>query len=435
MNPTGLIGVAVMMGLVWLMSEDRRRFPWRLAGAGVALQFVIALLLLKTPGVADAFDLIARFFSGLIGKANEGIAFVFGPVLGDSQAFGKLVDGPGFIFAFHALPVIIFFAALMGVLYHMGVMQRLIAALAWLLRKSLGVTGTEALVIASNVFVGQTEAPLCVKPYMERFTRSQMATLMVGGFATIAGSVLVVISIIVIGAGEGEALAASRADFIKHLLTASVMSAPGAFVMAKILVPERDTPIDEGLHAVATEPAANLFDAAAHGTTDGLRLAVNVGAMLIAFFGLLALINWPLEALSAQPAIAAFLERNGMPPLSLEVILGWLFTPLAWAIGVESGDAAQVGSLMGQKLILTEIVAYTNLGSVLNEGAISERSSRIAAYALCGFANFASIGIQIGGLTAIAPGQRRTIVTLALKAMLAGALASWCTAAIASTMI
>lgn len=431
MQATGLIGVALFIALAWLLSEDRRRFPLRIVLGGVALQFALALLLLKTPGVIDLFEWFARFVNGVIVQADRGIEFVFGPALNNP-------DGPwGMIFAVKVLPVIIYFAALMAVLYHIGLMQRVVAILAWTLRRTLGVTGAEALAMAANVFVGQTEAPLCVRPFLDRLTRAQWMTLMVGGFATIAGSVLA--AYVTVLAGSGPDAAPLRVEFIKHLLTASVMSAPAAFVMARLIVPETETPIEDDLRGTHMGPrATNVLDAAALGAGDGLRLALNVGAMLIAFLGLLALVNWPLRELGQIGAVDAWLSARGVEELGLEALLGWLFTPVAWAMGIPWSDAANFGSLLGQKLILTEFVAYFSLGEMMRaEGGalLSARSARIATYALCGFANFASIAIQIGGLTALAPDRRRDIVSLSFKAMLGGAMASWMTASVAGILL
>ncbi len=428
---TGILGVIVLVALAWAISEDRRRFPWRMVVAGTLLQVALALLLLRAPGVIQAFDAFAMLVNGVIERANAGIAFVFGARLMDPT-------GPwGMIFAVRVLPVIIFFASLMAVLYHLGVMQRIVAGLAWLLRRTLGVTGAEALAMASNVFVGQTEAPLCIRPYLDRLTRAQMATLMIGGFATIAGSVLAAYVGMLGGTAPEDAPA--RVEFIKHLLTASVMSAPAAFVMARIIVPEKETPQDEHVEAAPVGyRAANVFDAAAYGASDGLKLALNVGAMLIEFVALLALVNWPLEAVSGWAPVRGWLDARGVETLNLQTLLGWVYLPLAWLMGVEAADAGLVGSLMGQKLVLTEFVAYSSLGEAIHaEGGarVSERSARIAAYALCGFANFASIAIQIGGLTALAPERRKDIVSLSLRAMLGGALASWMTAAIAGVVV
>jgi len=422
-NLTGLIGIAVLLGIAWLISENRRRMPWRVIVGGIGLQFVLAFMLLWFEPVVRLFERIAGWMNRVIASADAGIDFVFGPALGDP-------GGPaGFVFAFRALPVIIFFASLMAVLYHWGVMQRLIAVLAWVLRRTLGVTGTEALAMAANVFVGQTEAPLCVKPFLERMTRSQLMTIMTGGFATIAGSVLAAY-VGILGADD-----ASRVAFIKALLTASIMSAPAAFVMAKIIVPETDTPVDEGLtDASGPRQTSNVLDAAALGATDGLKLALNVGAMLIAFVSLLALLNWPIEEIGNIGFIASW-RGEGAEPLSLELMLGTALAPLAWCMGVARDDIVLVGSLMGEKVVLTEFIAYMHLGDAIRDETISPRSAQISAYALCGFANFPSIAIQIGGLSAIAPGKRNEFVSLGLRAMIGGALASWSTACIAGIFI
>jgi CNT family concentrative nucleoside transporter len=316
-------------------------------------------------------------------------------------------------------------------------MQRIIAGLAWLLRKTLGVTGAEALVMASNVFVGQTEAPLCVRPYLDRLTRAQFMTLMVGGFATIAGGVLA--AYVGILGGLGPEHEADRVLFIKHLLTASVMSAPAAFVIARVIIPETETPMDEAVHAIAGENmASNAFDAAAAGATEGLHLALNVAAMLIAFVSLVALVNWPLGALSEVEIVRGWLDAVGIERLSLQTIFGVVLTPLAWTMGVPWADCGIFGTLLGEKIVVTEFLAYSSLGDALHAPGgptISVRTGQIAAYALCGFANFASIGIQIGGLTVLAPDRRRLIVSLAPRAMVGGALASWMTAAVAGLLI
>ena len=426
-----LLGIVVILGAAALMSSDRRRIPWRLVGAGVALQAVLGALLLVVPGTSDALGYAAAFVVGLLRRADEGIAFVFSrPLLDPSEAWGS-------IFAVRILPVIIFFSALMAVLYHVGVMQRVIGALAWLLRRSLGVTGAEALAMAANVFVGQTEAPLTVKPLLERMTRAQLMTLMVGGFATVAGSVLATYVLFLGGQGEEQKIL-----FTRHLLTASLLSAPAAFVLARIMVPETESPPDDAdVGSFGGEaPATNILDAAAGGATAGLRLALNVGAMLIAFLGLLALVNWPLEALGSWGPIAGWLEARGVETLRLETILGWALAPAAWLIGVGWADAPAVGSLMGQKIFVTEFIAFKNLGAALappdgSDPVISARAGQIAAYALCGFANFGSIAIQIGGLSSLAPSRRADFSRLAVRAMIGGAMASAMTAAVAGLFI
>ncbi len=450
MNPTGLLGAGVLVALAWLISENRRAFPLRLVLGGIALQLVLALVLMKFPPVVAVFQFFAEGVAMVISLADEGIAFIFGRELLDPA-------GPwGFVFAIKVLPVIIYFASLMAVLYHIGLMPRIVAALAWLLRRSLGVSGAEALAMAANVFVGQTEAPLCIKPYLDRMSRAGLMTLMVGGFATIAGSVLAgyvnFLAPLPPGPEAGmtpEALDAARAAldaarahqalWIRHLLTASVMSAPAAFVMARVLVPETE-PADE-THAVAAaeiEDSANLLDAASAGATDGLKLALNVGAMLIAFVSLLALVNWPIRALGDWGPVASFLGERGVEGLSLQTLLGWLFAPLAWTMGIEWADASFIGRLMGEKIVATEFIAFGTLAQGINDpagAAISERSAAIAAFALCGFANFGSIGIQIGGLSALAPSRRDQFVSLAFRAMIGGAFASWMTASIAGLFL
>ena len=411
----GLLGIVVLVGIAWTLSERRSRVGWRLVAGGVVLQFALALLMLKAPLVSDGFELFARFITGVIERSNTGIAFVFG---GEIARGGG--DSIGFVFAFNVLPIIIFFAALMGVLYHLKIMQVLISGLAFLLRRTLGVTGAEALCMSANVFVGQTEAPLTVKPLIERMTRAQLMTLMVGGFATIAGSVLGAYTGM-LGGEDSE----RTVMFAQHLITASVISAPAAFVMARLLVPETQTPPDEDLTSIDEteeddERATNVIEAAAVGATDGLKLSLNVGAMLIAFLSLLALINWPMQAWFGT---------------TLEEVLGTGLRPLAWLIGVDWSDADTVGSLLGQKLLVTEFVAFGNLQTAIEGATISDRSAQISAYALCGFANFGSLAIQIGGLSAIAPGRRSDFASLALRAMIGGALASFMTACVAGVLL
>ncbi len=427
----GLIGIVVLVGLAWAISTERRRFPWRLVLAGVGLQFLLAAVMLRDTPVVGAVDAVARVITAAIDAAQAGIVFLFGPGVASPGA------GPwGFMFLVHALPKIIFMASLMAVLYHLGVMQRVVAVLAWVLQRTLRVTGTEALATAANVFMGQTEAPLCVKPYLERMTRSQLNLVMTGGFATIAGSVLAAY----VGMLGGEDPAA-RALWVKQLLTASVMSAPAAFVLAKIIVPETETPPDESDLRMAEleEPAANVFDAAARGATDGMKLAINVAAMLVAFVSLMALINMPLGAIGRIEGIESRLGSIGIDRLDLESVFGLLFAPLAFVMGVPWDECRFFGRLMGEKVLVTEFVAFETLARGLNpaEGAplLGERTGRMAAFALCGFANFASIGIQIGGLSAIAPGRRKDLVRLAMRAIIGGALASWLTAAIAGIVM
>ncbi|MCA9307008.1 MAG: hypothetical protein KDA16_10765 [Phycisphaerales bacterium] len=424
----GVLGVAVFIAIAWLISFDRRRVPWRLVLAGVIVQVVIAALALTFPPIVAAVNVLAVFVTGVIDSARAGIEFIFGKALSDES-------GPwGWVFAIRALPVIIYFAALSAVLYHFGIMQKIIAGLAWVLRRTMGVTGAEALVTAANVFIGQTEAPFVVKPLLARMTRAQLMLLMVGGFATMAGSVLAAYVGLLGGADD-----AAREMVTRNLLLASVMSAPAAIVMARIVMPETERPPDERhVELGESERATNVFEAATIGATDGLKLALNVAAMLIAFVAIVALLNWPLAWFSGLEGVAAWREARGLPVFSVEWALGAVLAPLAWVMGVGWTDAGEVGSLMGQKVMLTEFIAYSSLTEMIHdtEGArISARSSAISMFALCGFANVASIGIQIGGISALAPSRRGELARLAPRAMVAGALASWTTAAIAGMFL
>lgn len=403
-----LAGIAVLIGIAWCMSSDRRRFPWRIVVAGIGLQLVIAGAFLSFPPLMAPVDFVSRFVAGAIRQADAGIRFVFGPEL-------MRPDGPwGFVFAVKVLPVIIFFAALMAVLYRVGIMPRIVRATAWLLHRTLRVSGVEAVVAASNIFLGQTEAPLCIRPYIPSLTRAQLMVMMTTGFASIAGSVLAAY----VGLLGGDSIE-SQTIFAKHLLTASIMSAPAGLVMARVMVPEASDVSPQLPKIHSDELGANVLDAAALGAADGLKLALNVAAMLIAFVSLIALINWPLQAMGT----------------SLEEILGVLFSPVAWFMGISEGQRVLVGSLLAQQVVATEFVAYVSLRDAMISGAIDSRSAQIATYALCGFCNLPSIAIQIGGLTALAPERRPDFVNLGPRAMVAGAMACWSTACTASLFL
>jgi CNT family concentrative nucleoside transporter len=425
---TGLLGVLFILGLGWALSTDRRAINRRTILAGVGLQFAIAFLFLRFPPVAAVFTLFATGVTRVIGFAEEGTRFVFGNAADSSAAWG-------FIFAVKVLPIIVFFASLMAVLYHLGVMQRVVAALAVVLRRVLGISGAEALSGAANIFLGQTEAPLTVKPFIAGMTRSQLMCIMVGGFATIAGSVMAAY-IVMVGGDDPDA----RIEVARHFMTASVMSAPAGIVMAKLMLPETEKVADESFDALRSLPrtTSNVMDAAAEGATDGLRLALNVAAMLVAFVSLIALLNWPLAALSEVDAgwlpIAHWRESIGLPVLTFQNILGILLQPLAWLMGAGS-ESRTVASLMGEQVIATEFVAYADLASQVKAQSISPRAQTISTYALCGFANLASIAIQIGGLGAMAPERRADIAAIGLRAMTAGALACWMTGAIAGVFV
>ncbi len=425
MHAQGLLGILVLLAIASVFSSKRSAVRWRIVFAGVALQFVLAYALLRFPYVAKPFEKIALVFTTIIGFADEGTSFLFGRAADAS--------GPwGFIFAVKVLPVIVFFASLMAVLYHLRIMQRVVAGVAWLLRKALGITGVEALSSAANIFLGQTEAPLLVRPYIAGMTRSQIMAIMTGGFATIAGSVMAAYVGILGGSTEE-----GRVLYATHLMTASLMSAPAGLVMAKIMLPEEERPRAETVKALLADDVktSNVVDAAASGATDGLKLALNVAAMLVAFIALLAMINYPLAAISRLEGIAAWRAARGIPEFTLQNLLGYLLTPMAWALGIGSSDARAFGSLMGTAVIATEFVAYLDLGKHVAHGTMSPRACQIATYALCGFANIPSIAIQIGGLSAMAPERRADLVKIGPRAMIAGALACWMTGAVAGVFL
>lgn len=412
-----LIGIVVLLSLAWLMSTNRKRFPWRVVGWGMGLQLGLAALILGTGVGYEALEGARLFIVKLANMTQQGAVAVFGD-LGKGGADGQL----GFIFAFSTggLIVIIFFAALMSVLYHLGIMQVIIWGLARVMSFLMGVSGAESLSMAANVFVGQTEAPLVVKPYLAKMTMSELNALMTGGFATVAGSVLAVY-MNWLGPVVGQ-----------HLLTASLLSAPAAFVIAKIVVPETEVSETAGRVELRIDRTAhNLIEAAANGTQDGLKLWLNVIAMLIAFMAFISLVNWPLGWAGQA------LFGMGENVLSLQWLFGWVLSPLAWCVGVDGwNDCRLFGSLIGVKLVSTEFVAFADMQKYMADGSFEHaRSAKLVAYALCGFANFASIGIQLGGITPLAPGRKTDLSRLAMRAMLGGALASSCTAAVAGMFI
>jgi CNT family concentrative nucleoside transporter len=408
-----LLGISFFLAVAWALSDNRKRFPVRVVAGGLVLQFALALFCIKTSVGVAFFQSIAGFVQKLIQMAQPGVSMVFGNLSEGNFAEG----GWGFPFAFAAsgLPVIMFFSALMAILYHLGVMQLVIYGLAQVMTKLMGVSGAESMSMAANVFVGQTEAPLVVKPYIPGMTRSELNAMMTGGFATIAGSVLAVY------------LGLLGEEYGPHLITASVMSAPAAFLIAKVMVPETEIPATgSNIELRVERSASNVVEAAANGTSDGLKLWLNVIAMLIAFMGLVAMLDWFLGAI-----------REG---LTLNTVLSYLFAPVAWVMGVEGWhDCQLMGSLLGTKVAVNEFLAFDGLlkiNQATGEAAFaSQRTAIMASYALCGFANFASVGIQIGGITPLAPEKRSTIAGLAVRAMLGGAFASWMTATVAGMFL
>ncbi|GAB4167938.1 MAG: nucleoside transporter [Calditrichia bacterium] len=422
----GIFGLATLLGIAILFSNDKKGINWRLVATGIGLQLSFAIFVLMTPWGAVVFDSIASFFVTVINFTFDGAKFVFGPVLADQGVAGKVFGSEyGFIFAFQVLPTIIFFSSLMSVLYHLGVMQRIVQGMAWVMAKTMNVSGAESLSVAANVFIGQTEAPLVVRPYVEKMTQSELLTLMVGGMATIAGGVLA--AYVGILGGNDPAL---QAFYAKHLLSASIMAAPATMVIAKILYPEKEESVTKGDVKMKIEKtSSNVIDAAASGAADGLQLALNVAAMLLAFIALIAMFNYILTQLGGFFGITI----HGQP-LSMESLLGWLLQPLAFIIGVPWGqDAFYVGSLIGKKIVVNEFVAYLDLGNL--ENVLSTKATIISTYALCGFANFSSIAIQLGGIGGIAPNRRHDLAKFGLKAVLGGSLATMMTATIAGVLI
>jgi len=403
---TGLLGFFVILAIAWALSSDRKRIHWRVVVLGTGVQLLFAVLILKTAGGQAVFDAIGRTVTAFLDLTDEGSAFIFGDDFRDH------------FFAFKVLPTIIFFSSFITVLYYLGIMQWIVRGFAWFMMKVLRTSGAESLSASANIFVGQTEAPLLIRPYVSSMTQSELMAVMTGGFATIAGGVLVAYVGI---------LRESFPDIAGHLLAASVMSAPAALVMAKLMVPETETSRTAGKVSIEAEkPWVNVIDAAAEGAAQGLKLALSVGAMLLAFIGLVAVIN---AGLSWIGGLVGFAE------LSLETILGTALRPLAWVMGVPWAESAQVGALLGLKTATNEFYAYTRLAEIMAESPLSERAMVITTYALCGFANFASIAIQIAGIGGIAPERKSDLARLGMRAMIAGTLACFQTATIAGLLV
>jgi len=418
----GLFGLAVLIGIAWLFSNNRRAVDWKLVATGLSLQIGFAALVLLVPGGRDVFDWLGQVFVKVLSFVNEGSTFVFGSLMD--------VKNYGFIFAFQVLPTIIFFSALMGVLYHLGVMQLVVRAMAWAITKVMKVSGAETTSVCASVFIGQTEAPLTVRPYIPKMTQSELLTMMIGGMAHIAGGVLAAYVGMLGGSDPVQ-----QAFYAKHLLAASIMAAPATLVVAKLLVPETGTPLTRGTVKMEVEKTtSNVIDAAAAGAGDGLRLALNIGAMLLAFIALIALINAPLTWFGDATGLAALLGK----PTNLSTIFGYLLAPVAWVIGTPWADATTVGSLIGQKVVINEFVAYTELSQILNGQlpgvSLSKEGALVATYALCGFANFSSIAIQLGGIGGLAPERRHDLARFGLRAVLGGSIATFMTATIAGVL-
>ncbi len=418
----GLFGLAVLIGIAWLFSNNKRAVDWRLVVTGIALQIAFAAVVLLVPGGRDVFDALGKGFVKILSFVNEGSGFIFGSLMDTSQF--------GFIFAFQVLPTIIFFSALMGVMYHLNVMQMIVRGMAWAITKIMRVSGAETTSVCASVFIGQTEAPLTVRPYIAKMTQSELITMMIGGMAHIAGGVLAAY-VGMLGGNDPV----QQAFYAKHLLAASIMAAPATLVVAKLLVPETGTPLTRGTVKMEVEKtSSNIIDAAAAGAGDGLKLALNIGAMLLAFIALIALLNAPLTWLGDVTGLAAIIGR----PTDLSTLFGYLLAPIAWVIGTPWADATTVGSLIGQKVVINEFVAYSELSKIVNGQVagmvLSDEGRLIATYALCGFANFSSIAIQIGGIGGLAPERRHDLAKFGLRAVLGGTIATFMTATIAGVL-
>ncbi len=421
-----VMGLILLLGICVAFSINRRKIDWRLVGVGMSMQIVFAFLVLKVPLVRDILNWVSGSFVLILDWTRKGAEFVFG-----NNVFP---DKVGFVFAFQVLPAILVFSALSSLLYYLGILQRIVYVFAWVMNKTMRLSGAESLAAAANVFLGQTEAPLVVKPYLSKMTRSEILCLMTGGMATIAGSVFLAYMQILGGDDPVKQM-----EFGTHLLTASIMSAPAAIVAAKILFPvENPDTISRTIEIPKEKIGNNMLEALSNGTTDGLKLAVNVAAMVLVFLAVIEMLN------HFSMRIGHFTGLNEMiieategryQGLKLELILGYLCAPIAWLIGIPMQDVVAIGQLIGEKTVLNEFIAYAHLGEMKNAGTVSERSIIIATYALCGFANFGSIGIQIGGIGSLAPNQRTTLSQFGMRALLGGTVAALLTAAIAGMLI
>ncbi len=424
----GLLGLFSLVLIAFLFSAKRKGINWRTTAIGLGIQLILAIGILKVPAIQWFFNLLGTFFNEILNFTLAGSQFLFGNLLN--------LDNPniGYIFAFQILPTIVFFSALTSVLYYLGIIQKLVKILAWLLTKFLGISGAESLSVSGNIFLGQTEAPLLIKAYLEDMNKSEILLVMIGGMATVAGGVLA--AYIGFLGGNDEVL---RLEFARHLIAASVMAAPGAIVMSKLLYPQTEA-VNKEIKISTQKIGSNLLDAIANGTTEGLKLAVNVGAMLLVFVAFIAMMNGILGWVGDITALNGWIaDISSYEKLSLEAILGVVFAPLMWLIGVNAQDIMQMGQLLGIKLAASEFIGYIQLAELKDIASPNHfgfnKSVIMATYMLCGFANFASIGIQIGGIGSLAPGQRKTLSEFGMRAVLGGTLASLLSATMAGMIL
>jgi concentrative nucleoside transporter, CNT family len=422
----GLLGIVIFLGIVYALSTNRRAIDWKLVVAGLALQFVFGALILHVDFVRVVFDRIGAMFVALLDFNRAGAEFLFGSLVKDKTTFG-------YLFAFNVLPTIVFFSALTSLLFYLGILQRIVWFFAWIMSKTMKLSGAESLSASANIFLGQTEAPLLIRPYLSRMTRSELLAVMVGGMATIAGAVMVAY-IGMLGGDDPE----KQLVFAKHLLSASLMSAPAALVAAKMLIPQTE-PVNQELSVSRERIGANALEAVANGTTDGVKLAVNVGAMLLVFTAMIALVNAILgKGLGDWTGLNEWIVASTggrYTSLSLEYIFGLIFAPFAWLMGVDSQYLTIAGQIIGEKTILNEFYAYGTLAKVKDTALLPNlRDQIILTYALCGFSNIASIGIQVGGIGALAPDKRSELARLGWRALVGGSIACFITACVAGIL-
>ncbi|MHB8580651.1 MAG: NupC/NupG family nucleoside CNT transporter [Ignavibacteriaceae bacterium] len=440
----GVLGLILITGIAFLFSNNKRKIDWRLVSVGLLMQLILAVLIIHGETlrswffplgwIKDIVNWLGNAIVAILGFTTEGSKFVFGKL-----ADGFSSDSFGFFFAFQVLPTIIFVSTLTALLYYFGILQLVVKGMAYIMSKLLGTSGAESLSNTANIFLGQTEAPLLIRPYITGMTNSEILTIMIGGMATISAGVMASYSQIL---GQAYAqwakipLATAQLKFAVDLLAGSTMAAPASIVIAKILFPETGEPVTKGTVKINIEKtSSNVIEAAATGASDGLQLALNVAGMLIAFIALIAMFNYILQNLGNNFGINSMLQANFGQPLSMQLIFGILFKYVAIGIGVPVKDALQFGSLIGTKTVLNEFVAYVDLSNMIKLGQISDKGITMAAYALCGFANFSSIAIQIGGISPMAPTRKKDIAALGLKAVLGGALATLMTATLAGILV
>lgn len=427
-----IIGLIVLVGIAFLLSGNKRGISWRLVGVGILLQLIIAVLIAYVPFVQTIFRGLSEGFVQFLGFALNGAEFLYGDLAYNSDAQSGVKHSLGFLFVFQALPTVIFFSAVTAGLYYLGILQKIVYVFAWVMAKTMRLSGAESMSAAGNVFLGQTEAPLLVKPFINGMTKSELLCLMTGGMATIAGSVLGAY-VAFLGGGDPD----QQAQFATYLLSASIMNAPAAILMAKIFLPEKEEVITE-LKVTKDQMGANVIDALAGGASDGIKLAANIGAMLLAFIAVIYALNWVLvDGIGEWTGLNAYVveSTNGVfDGFSLQYILGQVFRLFAFAMGVEWQETLQVGSLIGQKTVINEFVAYLSLAEMKEAGVLSQKAIVISTYALCGFANFSSIAIQIGGIGGMAPKRQGELSKLGMRALMAATLATMMTATIAGAL-